>query len=90
VGRTALGGNRTVASPNVLTAELASVFHCVALKLLSKELQDSSWRGVYASRDEVEIEDIVLGGLGQVGTRETGTSHSEEGFVAVWGLYGSG
>jgi hypothetical protein len=59
-----VGGNRAVASPNALTAELASVFRCAALKLSSKELQGSSWRGVYASWDEVEIEDVVWGELG--------------------------
>ena len=36
VGGTALGKNRTVASPNLLTAG-ASAFHCAALKLLSEE-----------------------------------------------------
>jgi hypothetical protein len=84
VGGTALGGNRTVASPNVLTAELPSVSHCVASsKLLSKELQDPLLRGVYALWDEVEIEGVVLGGLGQFDTRETGDSNPVEGFIVV-------
>jgi hypothetical protein len=59
--------------------------HCV----VSKDLQDSLLRGVYASWDDVEIEDVRRG-LGQFDTGETGDSHTVEGFVDVLVWCGSG